>query len=220
MRRTISAVLFVLAVLVAYSQDSSGRNATEVGAIWGPPEIAWPIIRFQPTVPKEMISTLIVAGWPIKLEETELIAVQKHFGGTIGNRGDAGEALGWLCLYRRDQRTSWILWLESSEIDGPTIGGFRWQELSAESRMDKKCQELRGDDTSVELPLSLRPGTREADVRAALGQPSASNGDIAIYEHQHDVTIRSEPYEVSNIVMITYRNERVWAIEVWHSTVS
>ena len=220
MRCMISAAIFVLAVFVAYGQDSSGRNATEVSAIWGPPEIAWPIVRFQPTVTREMVGSLNIAGFPINLEETELVTTQKHFGGEIGNRGDAGDALGWLCLYRRDQGTSWVLWLESSEIDGPTIGGFRWQKLDPNSKMDKRCQSLEESNASFSLPLALRLGMKEAEVRSTLGQPSARSGEMAIYEHEHNVTIGSEPYEVSNIVIITYHCGRVWAINVTHSTVS
>jgi hypothetical protein len=41
-----------------------------------------------------------------------------------------------------------------------------------------------------------------------------------IYVHEHDLTIHSEPYTVSNDVIITYRGGRIWAIEVTHSTVS
>jgi hypothetical protein len=167
-----------------------------------------------------MIRGLNVAGWPIVLEETELIAAQKHFGGAIGGRGDAGEALAWLCLYWHDKRASWVLWLESFEINGPTIGGFRWQQLSANSKMDERCQPLRGDNASFSLPRALRLGMKEVAVVAMLGQPSLRNGDMVIYAHEHDLTIRSEPYTMSNDIIITYRVGRIWAIEVLHSTVS
>jgi hypothetical protein len=167
-----------------------------------------------------MIDGLNIAGWPIVLEETELIAARKHFRGTIGSRGDAGEALAWLCLYRHDEGASWVLWLESFEIDGPTIGGFRWQQLGVNSKMDERCQPLRGNDASLSLPLALRLGMKEARVVAALGQPSMRSGDTVIYVHEHDRTIRSEPYTVSNDVIITYRAGRIWAVEVTRSTVS
>lgn len=113
-----------------------------------------------------------------------------------------------------------MLWLESFEIDGPTIGGFQWQQLPADSKMDERCQPLRGDDASLRMPLALRLGMKEADVVAALGQPSKRNGNTVIYVHEHDRTIRAEPYTVSNDVIITYRAGRIWAVEVTHSTVS
>ena len=70
------------------------------------------------------------------------------------------------------------------------------------------------------MPLALRLGMREANVVAALGPPSKRNGDTVIYLHEHDLTIRSEPYTVSNDVIIRDRAGRIWAIEVTHSTVS
>lgn len=216
----VRVAAIIIAGLCVYGQAPPDRGGYQADLIWGPPQVEWPIIRSQPTVPKEMIGNLKIAGWPIVLEETELIAAQKHFGGAIGDRGDAGDALEWLCLYRRDKESAWVLWLESSEIDGPTIGGFRWQQIDTSSKMDERCQLLPGDRASVSLPLALRPGMREADVLAVLGPPSLRNNDMAVYEHEHNVTIGSEPYDVSNIVIVTYRGGKIWAVEVWHSTVS
>ena len=168
MRRTIQVATFFVATLTAYGQASPDRGKDQAGAVWGPPQVELFEVQPQPTVPKEMIGGLNVASWPIVLEETELIAAQKHFGGTIGSRGDASEAIAWLCLYRHDKGASWVLWLESSEIDGPTIGGFQWQELDNHSEMDERCQPLKGNNASLSLPLALRLGMRETDVVAAL----------------------------------------------------
>jgi hypothetical protein len=167
-----------------------------------------------------MINGLKVSGWPIVLEKTGLIEAQKHFGGTVGSRGDASEALGWLCLYRRDRDASWVLWLESSEIDGPAVGSFRWQQLSVNSKMDRRCQRLSEEDATPSLPLPLQLGMKEADVVARLGKPSGHNGDTTIYAHEHGLIIHSEPYTLSNDVLIVYRNGRIWAIEAVHTTIS
>jgi hypothetical protein len=220
MRRTIQVATLAAAALAAYGQAPPDRDGNQTGVVWGPPKVELFEAQPRPTVPKEMIGGLSIAGWPIVLEDTELIATRKHFGGTLGSRGDAGEALAWLCLYRRDKGASWVLWLESFEIDGPTIGGFRWQQLDNNSKMDERCQPLRGNDSSLNLPLALCLGMKEADVVATLGQPSKRSGNTVIYVHEHDLTIRSEPYTVSNDVIITYRAGRIWAVEVTHSTVS
>jgi hypothetical protein len=220
MRHTILIATLMVAALAANGQAPAGQGGDPAGAIWGPPVIESPMVRFEPTVAKEMVKGLNLAGWPIALEQTELIAAQEHFGGTIGNRGDAGNALAWLCLFRHDTGGSWVLWLESSEADGATIGSFRWQQLDDDSALEDRCQQVKGGNVSFTPPRALRLGMKEADVVKELGQPSMSKGDTAVYEHVHSLTIHSVPYSASNIVTITYRDGRVWAVAVTHSTVS
>jgi hypothetical protein len=171
-------------------------------------------------MPKEIVKELKVVGWPIVLEKTELLEAQKHFGGTVGSRGDASEALGWLCLYHQDANASWILWLESSEIDGPTIGGFQWQVLPRNAKVDRRCQSTNGKQSGVELPGSLRLGMTETEVTNLLGAPSAHLRDKVIYCHEHNLTIDSEPYTLFNDVVVTYRKGTVSAIAVTHTTSS
>lgn len=220
MRRTILMATLMIAAWAANGQAPAGQGGNPAGVIWGPPSIESPIVRIEPTVAKEMVKGLNIANWPIVLEKTDLIAAAEHFGGTLGNRGDAGNALAWLCLYRRDTGGSWVLWLESSEIDGATIGGFRWQQLDDDPAMDDRCQAVKGANVSFNPPRSLHLGMKEAEVVKELGQPSMRKGETAVYEHEHNLTIHSEPYSLTNIVTVTYRDGRVWAVAVTHSTVS
>jgi hypothetical protein len=218
--RNLHAAILMFFVLVAHCQNSPDPDRIGPRMVWEPPAFARPDTLPKPTIPKEMIGGLKVEGWPIVLEHTELREAQKHFGGSIGSRGDAGEALGWLCLYKRDPDVSWVLWLESSEIDGPAIGSFRWERLTVDSPMDERCQRLSGRDASVDLPNSLRLGIRESEVVERLGQPSAHIGGVAIYMHEHNLKIDSTPYTLSNEVGIGYRDGKVWVIDVEHTTVS
>jgi hypothetical protein len=212
--------MIMVAGLIAFGQNSSDQDQAGSQVVWEPPASAWSGTLPTPSVPKEMIKELKVAGWRIVLEETELIAAQKRFGGTIGSRGDAGDALGWLCLYRREKGASWVLWLESSETDAGKIGGFRWEQLPAESTVDTRCQKLSSREVSVDLPQALDLGMKDADVVEKLGQPSVRAGDSMIYVHEHDFAIRSTPYTLSNDVKILLRDGKVWAIDVVRSTVS
>ncbi len=220
MATTILIATLMVAAWAAKGQAPAGQGGDPAGAILGPPSIESPIVRFAPTVAKEMVKGLNIANWPIDLEKTDLIAAEEHFGGTIGSRGDAGDALAWLCLYRHDTGGSWVLWLESSEIDGATIGGFQWQQLDDDSVAEGRCQRVKGENVSFNPPRALRLGMKEAEVVKELGQPSMRKGETAVYEHEHNITIHSEPYSVTNIVTITYQNGRVWAVAVTHSTVS
>ena len=202
------------------AQSTGGAGSARNLTVWEPPNVDWPSTLPKPTVAKEMVKGLSVAGWPITLEETEVDEARKHFGGTLGGRGDAGESLGWLCLYRQGEGASWVLWLESAEINGPTIGSFRWQQLPSQAKIDRRCQRLKTDSAAIDLPLAIRLGMTEAEVVSRMGKPSAQSGERAIYLHEHNLTIDGEPYSLDNYLLITYRNGRVWAIDVSHSTVS
>jgi hypothetical protein len=166
-----------------------------------------------------MIRRFRVSGLRIVLENTELTAVQKRFGGTIGHRGDADTSLSWLCLHGTGPQGGWILWLMSGEMDAGSVGGFRWQRVGRAAEVDTKCQTLP-EGSSVELPVTLRLGSEEAGVLHIFGQPTKRFGNALFYLHEHEATIRNEPYTAMNTLVVLLRGGVVWAIEVWKSTTS
>ena len=91
----------------------------------------------KPTVRRESITRLRVAAFTVILEKTTLSDVQSHLGGTIGQRGDASEALAWSCFHGRDAGGLWALWLEAGEIHGGTVGAFQLRRLGAATQFDQ-----------------------------------------------------------------------------------
>jgi len=172
----------------------------------------------RPTVSKEMIGALRVANMPIVLEETKLEDAQKRFHGAFGDSGDAGDALGWLCLHGSNKDGPWILWLTSSEIDGPGIGGFQWRRRSLHETPDRRCSKLPEGKGGIELPIPLHLGMTEADVQKVLGRPTVTRGKTLFFCHEHKRVIRKENYTVSNGVAIVLRDGVVLAIEVAKTT--
>ncbi len=215
----IAFLLLVIWTVCAQTSVKSRSNQNPV--VWGPPNLHWPSKFPQPTAPKEIITDLKVGGWPIVLETTELLSAQKRLGGTVGYRGDASEALAWICLYRLDENAAWVLWLYSGEIDGPAIGGFQWQRLENGAKMDRRCKALNAKMGTVELlPSPLHLGMTEAEVEGILGKPTRKYHDSVLYDHEHNLTIRKEPYTLDNDVLIVYKDGKVWAISANHTTSS
>jgi hypothetical protein len=211
-------VLFVVAC-AAFAQTASRSSSSGVGrVIWEPP--AWDFLDVVPkaTVSKEMVATLRVSDFPVSLEKTKMENVKKALGGTLGGRGDAGDSDQWLCLYGTDSSGPWVLWLESGEIDGGTVGSFQWQRVGKSAVLDRRCRMI--GEAKVELPIALRLGITEAEVLKGLGRPTVRHGDRLIYVHYHKESIRGEPYDSENIVAILLRAGLVWAIEVSKSTTS
>jgi hypothetical protein len=184
--------------------------------VWAPPSNDWPG-NLPATVPREMISSLHIDGTEIRLEKTKLIDMQRKFGGTIGKRGDAADFLAWLCLAGRDSSGRWVLWLMSGEIDGPSVGSFQWQRLEPSAQLDNRCQALP-PATDVRLPIAIRLGIKQAAVENILGRPSARRGDAALYEHEHNLTIKDIPYTSENTVEVDFRDGIVRSIEVDKTT--
>jgi hypothetical protein len=175
-------------------------------------------VEFPSTVPKEMIGKLRIANFQVVLEETELEAAQKHFGGAIGFRGDGGDSESWLCLHGSDAGGPWIFWLKSGELDGPAIVGFQWRRLPSNETPDRRCSLIPPDKDEIELPLALHPGMTESEMRKILGQPSFVSGETLIYCHEHQEMIHSLPYSSDNLIAIVLRDGIVLAIEVSKST--
>jgi hypothetical protein len=167
-----------------------------------------------------MIAGLRVSGQTIVLEDTDLAAVQRHTGGTIGHWGDASDSLSWLCLHGTGPQGDWVLWLMSGEIDGGTVGGFRWQHVERQAQFDTRCQTLPEGRGGVELPVALQLGVTEARVRRIFGEPSAKLGNALLYLHEHELTAHNEPYTAMNTLAVHLRGGVMWAIEVRKSTIS
>jgi hypothetical protein len=208
MRCALRCALLILAC-AAFAQTVEHSNS-QSRLVWEPPEWNFPQ-DLKASVPKEMFSTFRVSSYDITLEETSIDSVQKHLGGKTGQRGDAGDALKWLCFHGEDTVGRWVIWLESGEIDGGYVGSFQWRRLSDQDVLDSRCHALGGD--AVNLPMSLRLGTRKAEVLKSLGQPTSRDTERLIYLHEHEGTIRGKPFTTSNIVMVTIRNGLVWAIQ-------
>ena len=162
-----------------------------------------------------MITFLEVQGMRVRLEHTELEKVRATLGGVIGHRGDAGDFVQWLCYHGTDDRGRYALWIESSEIDGPMVGGFHLRRISSTQKLDSRCQVLAGQP---KLPLKLGLGISEKQVAAQLGRPTTNRKRLLIYEHEHETKGHGQPYTAMNSVGIEIESEAVAAIEVWKST--
>lgn len=95
----LSALFFVACVTLA--QTASRSSSSIDAAIWEPP--AWTFLQEYPkaTVSKEMVAALRLSNLPISLENTKLEDVRSTLGGTIGQKGDAGEFDEWLASMGR-----------------------------------------------------------------------------------------------------------------------
>jgi len=218
MRGRFGLALLCLLVCNSSAQNTS-RKTVAATAIWEPRSIEFPWDS-KSTVAKEMITALRVSGQRIVLEHTNLEAVRKHTGGTIGHNGDAGDSLSWLCLHGTGRQGDWALWLMSGEIDGGTVGGFLWQHVDRNAQFDTRCQVLTEGRGSVELPIALKLGTTEAGVEHIFGQPTARLGNALFYLHEHETTAHKEPYTAMNTLTVLLHEGTVQAIEVWKSTIS
>ena len=173
-----------------------------------------PSVAPSPTIPKEMVSHLTVANWPITLETTMLTDAQRRFGGSLGQSGDASEFLQWLCLYRHNAEDGWVLWLTSGEIDGGSIGGFVWLRMSSRQTIDSRCTELSTEQAKVILPIPLKLNMTRNKVEQLLGKPSGRFHETFTYLHKHEGTIRNASYTWENSIDVVYRRGLVQAIQV------
>jgi hypothetical protein len=166
-----------------------------------------------------MIGTLRIADMPILLEKTKLEDVQKRFGGMLGNHGDGGDSLAWLCYRGSDASGDWVFWLTSGELNGLTwIDGVQWRQLSGNERPDHRCRTLPGDAGGIKLPVPLHLGSSAQEVQQALGRPTLARHHTLYFDHEHPVTIRKERYSVWNGVAVVIVRGSVRGIDVSHTT--
>jgi hypothetical protein len=214
MAHTHGRLWLLFVVLTLPIRPASGQS------VWEPPnELAVPGDS-RPTVRREPITWLRVAAFTVILAKTTLSDVQSHLGGTIGQRGDASEALAWSCFHGRDAGGLWALWLEAGEIHGGTVGAFQLRRFDAATQFDQRCQSIAGSTGSVELPGGVRLGLSRAQTIRILRRPTRSAGDTSLYIHEHREVIRGEPFTASNRLTIRFRNAILDALDLWKMTVS
>ena len=214
MNRLSSLVLLLILTCSAFTQTPSTPSSSRARVPWQPPRSDDLLDKIPTaTVPKEMVGAFRVSNFPIEFEETKMDDVRTRLGGTIGHKGDAGDYLEWLCFHGTDPEGRWVLWLESGEIDGGMVGSFRWERLPVNAELDQRCRMLQRKAGGMVLPIRLRLGTTEKDVLKALGTPTVRRGDRLIYVHEHDETIRGEPFTSNNTVEVHLRGGTVCAIE-------
>jgi hypothetical protein len=211
---------FIFALLIASASFTSVAQLTSQQPespplTWAPPSVEMPSELPQATVPNTIVTRITVSGYPITLEQTLLESVGRRMGVIAGHRGDAGDYLAWLCFYGRDAVGIWGLWLTSGEIDGPMIGGFQWQRLPADARMDGRCKLLdTSHRPSIELPIALHLGMSESQVEALVGKPSSKYRDTSIYVHEHSLKLHGEQYSADNSLYLSYRSGALWTVLV------
>lgn len=199
------AIVILFAAAFAQSTD----------ILWQPPKLGLPDSLPKANIPNEVVTKLKLGTLDIVLEKTSLVDVAKKIGGTIGSRGDAGEALHWLCLIGSDSGGRWALWLESDEMGGGNVDGVAWQRISKDATADRRCWT---GNVQIELPIRLALNSTESDVRMVLGQPTAKYRDTLIFDHEHQEMIRNEPFTVSNSVYVELRRGLVWSVQIWRTT--
>ncbi len=210
----------LIVAFAAWAQTTTKPPPHGSPLIWEPLRLSFPETFPPPTLPKEMIAALRVAGVEVVLEKTALSELQKHLGGDVGHSGDGGESLHWLCLCGKDAKGRWALWLETSEVAGGTVDGFTLQRLDQAARVDQRCRVLQKGEGGIELPVPLQLGLTEKQVAGILGRFTTKYRETLIFDHEHQETIDNQPFTASNLVAIALRDGVVWAIQVWKNTIS
>ncbi len=202
-RVAIATVLLIATLFGVFCIAQASAGIVPELVLWQPPKVEFPQTTGKPTSPKEMIDSLRLGTVPIVLEKTELVSLQSQFGGQLGQSGSAGDYLEWLCYVEKTAEGVSILWLESSEIDGGTVGGFAWTRVGATQRPDRRCRPLPAG-LAITVPHHLRLGMTRTRVSEILGQPTSERRKFAFFEHEHSELIDGEQYTSANTVSVNF----------------
>jgi hypothetical protein len=100
-------------------------------------------------------------------------------------------------------------------MGGGTINGFAWQRIDEKATLDRRC---RTRAVEIELPVQIAIGLTESEVLENLGTPTAKHRNTLVFDHEHQETVRSEPFTSENTVYVKLRGGVVWAVQVWKIT--
>jgi hypothetical protein len=100
-------------------------------------------------------------------------------------------------------------------MGGGNIDGFTWQRIADKAALDRRC---RKKAVEIELPIQIGIGLTESEVRGNLGTPTTQYLNMLIYDHEHQETVRDEPFTASNTVYVELRGGAVWTVKVRKTT--
>jgi len=192
--------------------------------VWEPPRMWWDDAAPQTMDTRDFMANLNIGSFSVVLEQTLLENASNRFHAAVGSRGDAGEALNWVCLGGNDEQGKLVLWLESGEIHGSTIGGVLLQRLSPDQALDKRCGRLAA--TPITMPLTVRLGMTKQALLGSLGRPTSERHQAVNYSSCHTVKLKvgrtAEPQTFDQCSSLSVRFEKgvVCAFEVWRTTTS
>jgi hypothetical protein len=199
------------------AQESGSPGDTP---IWKPPRVSQSDVAPKPTVRKPMIGSIRIADFRIVLGQTTMKQAQRRLGGEPGSEGDAGDYLEWLCFRGRGAQGTWVLWLESGEIDGGDVGSVQWRSISPAAKVDARCGVLPKSFNVVQLPIPIRLGASEGEVLQLLGEPTGRENNAVLYIEMHEEILHGQPFTEYNAVTLEFRNGIVTAIQVEKSITS
>jgi hypothetical protein len=213
MRTTIGILTTAVFVLVGAADVPS----------WEPPVMWTESSLPEPSVGRDFVSKLKVGSLQVVLEQTMLADVSRQFGAPVGHRGDAGEAVSWVCLLGQDQGGPWAVWLESGEIHGGAIGAFLLKRRAPAERFDSRCVALAAP---VAIPLPIRLDMSRTEVVGLLGQPAAKSGRTELYSGCQRVKLQptgaheAQDFDLCSSLYVRFKAELLEAFEVWRTTTS
>lgn len=192
-------------------------GAASPRVLWEPPSSSsWP-----PNIPstgsKDLIASVDVAHVHVVLEQSSLDSIRERLGGTMGQKGEAGNNQKWLCYYERHAAAPWAIWLTGGELEVRHVMGFDWEVIPRSAVFDDRCQALPAGAT-IELPVAIELGQKRSAALAVLGRSGKGNRSDRYFVHSFTVTRRSVPWTTINGVRIRIRNDVVTVIAAWRVT--
>jgi hypothetical protein len=192
--------------------------------LWEPPAMWANYAASAPTGTRDFVPRLKIGSLTVVLEETPLLDVGTRFGASVGQRGDAGDSLEWVCFQGQDERGPWVLWLESGEIHGPTVGGVLLKRRAASEQVDARCVRLAA--TPISMPLPVHLGMPRSELLHLLGRPTSESGQSVVYSNCHSIKLSTkkgrepEPFDLCSSLRVRFRAGTLDALEVWRTTTS
>lgn len=175
-------------------------------ALAGPYELLQLPAGVEPTLRSAPVGAIHAGSLSIHLEKTPLARLQKAFGGTLQQGGDAGNSAQWLCLRARDG-TQWVaFWfISNSEMGGPehAVTQVALQRLAGPP---PGCSEAPAG-FSVDLRVPGLGASRQAIARqfgaAAPGTDAGYASSTAVHGLPGATRLQSVQYRLVDGVVVT-----------------
>lgn len=178
-----------------------------------PPD--WPVDTVIDTnMDADPVVPVRLGSFVVTLEKTTLEEVIAAAGaGNINERGDASEALSWIC-YCVSGPISYRLWLTSNEIGGGSVNnGMIAVKNESSGQVNKGCPELPSALLPVRMSNGIWIGSQEQSIRRKVGDQKVKSSFLI-----YDYIGKRDNFDVGGFVLIRLKNGQAEAIYMTHIT--
>ena len=179
------------------------------------PPPTWPVPNIKSSGTQvQPVTGVTLGAFHVTFEKTTFKDILGALGtAPIGQQGDAGEFLMWVCYTVSAANTR--IWLTSSELGGQKyIDGMIAKKVQLSETGNHSCPALSNQVAVVSIDNGISIGESVEKIKAILGTPNKAPASVVYYLYEG----KNGQFDITSVLALKVYKKRVIELHANHST--